>query len=180
MPNLGALKNFQKALNNVALISCHSMPLCFHSHCRFYTNWLTYWLGNAGTTINRQIVLIIPKYLRIFQTTQKILAKFSYPKNPGIENFKPPKNNLLTSFSRPECWALESGIKLKDSGIPLVIGIWNPGSTDKESGFNSVESRIQDCLGLLYTGRYDKKRCPVILQPSTTWLSSNRNECQCI
>ena len=221
------------------------MPFRCHSRCRSYTDWLTYWLGNAGTTTNRQTVLITPKYPRINQTTQKLLAKFSYPKNPGIENFK-PKTTILwrhvfrqrqlktktkkrrifwnTKFSHrtmsqiyglytnvsmtipfllvfklvlfnsckviripasknfclwnSECWALESGIQLKDSGTPLVIGIRNPGFTDKESGFNSVESRIQDCLGFLYTGRYDKKRFPVILQPSTTWLSFNRNECQ--
>ena len=36
----------------------------------------------------------------------------------------------------PEYWALESGTHLKDSGIPLTIGIQNPSSSDKE--WNSV------------------------------------------
>ena len=44
--------------------------------------------------------------------------------------------------------ALESGIQLKKSGIPLTIGIRNPNSTDEEPGsrIHCVESRIQDCL----------------------------------
>ena len=32
----------------------------------------------------------------------------------------------------PEPWALESGIQLKESGIPLTIGIQNQSSTDKD------------------------------------------------
>ena len=35
-----------------------------------------------------------------------------------------------------ESWSLESGIQLKESGIPLTIGIQNPSSTDKD--WNSV------------------------------------------
>ena len=61
----------------------------------------------------------------------------------------------------PESWTLESVIPLKESGILLTIGIGQPRSTDKESGFwclesgiHSVESRIQDCLGLPYIVRY--------------------------
>ena len=38
----------------------------------------------------------------------------------------------------PEPWALESGIQLKQSGIPLTIGIQNPSSTDKD--WNPVPS----------------------------------------
>ena len=33
-----------------------------------------------------------------------------------------------------ESWSLESGIQLKESGIPLTIGIRNPSSTEKEPG----------------------------------------------
>ena len=42
---------------------------------------------------------------------------------------------------------LKPGIQLKTSVIPLTIGIRNPSSTDKESGIQGVQSRIQDCLG---------------------------------
>ena len=31
-------------------------------------------------------------------------------------------------------WALESGLQFKESGIPPAIGIWNPISSDRESG----------------------------------------------
>ena len=64
---------------------------------------------------------------------------------------------LLVEYA--ESWAFESGIQLKESGMPLTIEIQNPGSTDKdwnqylESVIHSaVESRIQNCLGLPYMG----------------------------
>jgi len=50
-----------------------------------------------------------------------------------------------------ESWALESGIQLKESGIPQTTGIQNPSSTDKDwnqlPGIRNPRSRIQDCLG---------------------------------
>ena len=36
---------------------------------------------------------------------------------------------------------------------PATFGLWNPESTDTESGIHSVESRIQGSLGLPYMGR---------------------------
>ena len=52
-----------------------------------------------------------------------------------------------------ESWHLESGIQLKESGIPLEIGIRKPTFTDKETkihyrepGIHSMDSRIQDCF----------------------------------
>ena len=60
--------------------------------------------------------------------------------------WKPNPGNL-------ESQTLESGIQLKEFGIPLMSGIQHPSSTDKEStiqylesGIHGVESRIQDCL----------------------------------
>ena len=41
----------------------------------------------------------------------------------------------------PESWDLKSGIQLKESGIPLAIGIQNSSSTDKD--WNPVP-RIQN------------------------------------
>ena len=59
----------------------------------------------------------------------------------------------------PESWVLESGVQLKESGLPpAIIGIENPSSTDKdwngvlESGIRDVESRTPDYLGLPYMG----------------------------
>ena len=50
----------------------------------------------------------------------------------------------------PESFTSEFGIQLKESGIPLTIGIRNPSSTDKvrnpESGIHGVKSTIQDYL----------------------------------
>ena len=31
----------------------------------------------------------------------------------------------------PESWALNSRIQLKEAGVRLTIGIWNPNSTDR-------------------------------------------------
>ena len=44
----------------------------------------------------------------------------------------------------------ESRIHLKESGIPLTIGIQNPSSTDK---YWNPESSTQDCPGFPYMGR---------------------------
>ena len=51
------------------------------------------------------------------------------------------------------------GIQLKESGIPLTMGMQNPSSTDEgwdpvpESGIHSVTSRVQDCLEFPYMAR---------------------------
>ena len=54
----------------------------------------------------------------------------------------------------PESWALECRIQLKESGIPLRIGIRNPSFTGKESvlqhlesGIHGAEPRMQDYFG---------------------------------
>ena len=63
-------------------------------------------------------------------------------RDPGIFAFgirNPEYSCLLDSKS----WALESAVHVKESGIPLMIGIPNPSSTEKESEINSVESRMQ-------------------------------------
>ena len=82
------------------------------------------------------------------QLTNFVTAAFS----PHVWNswLRNPGNLCLWN---PESWALESGIQLKESGIPLTIEIRNQSSTDKESGIqyfesemHGVESRIQDCL----------------------------------
>ena len=39
-----------------------------------------------------------------------------------------------------ECWALASGIQLKESWIPLTIEVQNPSSSEKESGIQFLKS----------------------------------------
>ena len=62
----------------------------------------------------------------------------------------------------PESWVLESGIQLKESGIPQIFWIRNPISIDKrlessnwklESTVWNPESRIKDCLGFPNMGQ---------------------------
>ena len=47
--------------------------------------------------------------------------------------YRIPEFSNSENFMNPEPWALESRIQLKESGIPLTIGIWNPTFTDNES-----------------------------------------------
>ena len=49
----------------------------------------------------------------------------------------------------PESWALESGVQLEESGIPLRTGNRNPSITDKESGIYDVKSRSKFFLDSL-------------------------------
>ena len=57
----------------------------------------------------------------------------------------------------PEPWTLKCRKQLKESRIPVTIGIRDPSFTDKESGIQYLESGIhgdesviQDCLGFPY------------------------------
>ena len=71
-------------------------------------------------------------------------------KNSQVETPPPPRMTLLAPYEAiqiPEVrkfLLVESGIQLKESGIPLTFGILNPSSTDKEFGIQYRESRIQD------------------------------------
>ena len=77
--------------------------------------------------------------------------------NPNL-NFKPCcgiRNPRKFCLWNPESWVLESGIQIKESGIPITIGIQNSTVLQKNTGIqhleswiHSVESRIQDCAGL--------------------------------
>ena len=64
---------------------------------------------------------------------------------------------------------MESEIQLKKYGIPLMIGIWNPIITKKESGIQGVESRIPDCLGLPYMPYINKAFGFNIYKPGSLW-----------
>ena len=68
---------------------------------------------------------------------------------------------FLVDSGNPRLWNPEHTWELKESGIPITIKIRNPNSTDKETGFqyleskiHGVESRIQNCLGFLSMGRF--------------------------
>ena len=56
--------------------------------------------------------------------------------------------NIESGILNPESWVLDSGIQLKDSRIPLTIGIQNPSSTDKYwnpvPGIRNPHRRIQN------------------------------------
>ena len=69
-------------------------------------------LGYAGTTMNLQIVSNTQKIPSKSSHPKKILAKFSYPKNPDIINFKPKK--ILLSSRSLKIWSNPLGSKLKE------------------------------------------------------------------
>ena len=77
-------------------------------------------------------------------------------RNPGDLCLQNPKSQEIFAcgIRNPESSVLKSVIQLKKSKIPLTTGIQNTISADKESGIqypefgiDSVESRIQDCIG---------------------------------
>ena len=68
------------------------------------------------------------------------------------------RNSSKFCLCNPEYCALESGIQLKESGIPLTmesrirVTLKKSGIQYLESGIHGVESRIQDWLWLPYMG----------------------------
>ena len=83
------------------------------------------------------------------------MVRCCYSRCCAKENLAPCKGIWIPELKlwNLEPWALESGIQLKESGIPLTIGIQNPSCTDKDRNpvpvmwNNGVKSRIQDGLG---------------------------------
>ena len=80
------------------------------------------------------------------------MASFKVSRIPESRKFCFAIPNPINFACKFRTSASESGIQLKESGILLTIGIWNPNSTDKESEIQHLESRIQDCLRLPYMG----------------------------
>ena len=69
---------------------------------------------------------------------------------PNLSGIRIPEFREFFGVWNPQSWVLESGIQLKESRIPLTIGIQNPGSTEiqyLEYVVNGVEPPIQDCIG---------------------------------
>ena len=63
----------------------------------------------------------------------------------------------------PESWALESGIQLKESGIPLTIGMRTPSSSDKDQ--NPVPGiRISPRRGI-----QNPRSCWILLHGTIVW-----------
>ena len=95
----------------------------------------------------------------IFKWAKPIFMPFAHAEysrfwNPKTLYFWNPESETFCLWSR-ECRALESVIQLKESGIPLTIGIHEISSTDKKSGYqylksgiHGVDSGFQDCHGL--------------------------------
>ena len=65
-----------------------------------------------------------------------------------------------------ESQALESGIHLKESGIPLTLGIRNPSSTDKESAIQYFESGV-------HNPRQSGTALLVVSLAAVFWMSRN-------
>ena len=62
------------------------------------------------------------------------MVRCCYSRCCAKENLAPCKGIWIPELKlwNLEPWALESGIQLKESGIPLTIGIQNPSCTDKD------------------------------------------------
>ena len=108
----------------------------------------------------------------IIKFTLHVWGDFLEPSGPSVAGkspharefwFKNPGIFLLVELV--ESWALESGIHLKESRIPLTIAIQNPSFTDEKSGIQFLEPGIRGvesrrfalvswhyCLGFLTWG----------------------------
>ena len=72
-------------------------------------NYSCMWPKYTGITTTLRIGLNTPKNLYLNQVTQKrLLTKYPTQRNPGIENFKPPK--ILWSFLSFEIWSTHPGL----------------------------------------------------------------------
>ena len=83
-------------------------------------------------------------------------SRFRSPRNHCLRN--PESGKLFLEVPKSE--ALESGIRLEGSRIPLTIGIWNPNSTDK------VRNPV---LGI-------RNRQRGIQNPTLSWISLHGGE----
>ena len=81
--------------------------------------------------------------------------------NPGYFSLWDSESAIFLLVDDPESWASESGIQVKESGIPLATGIRNP---------QPVKSRIQDCLGFppywVFSHEFTAESAPVPNQTS--------------
>ena len=89
-------------------------------------------------------------HLKFRQCAQKFTAS-----STSAPKLKFKLKVLLRNLESQKILLMESGIQIKESGIPITIGIQNSTVLQKntgiqylESGIHSVESRIQDCAGL--------------------------------
>ena len=70
------------------------------------------------------------------------LAMLVYQKKNSEEISPHVKESGIFCFESGSL-ALESGLQFKESGIPPAIGIWNPSSSDRESGIQLNTSLVQ-------------------------------------
>ena len=129
------------------------------------SHWLHHWV--TGYNRGKEDMIIVTKRLQTIQPVRGIpvtvSSNFNWPhvRESGfcyLGSFclwNPEFGKFLLQSGIWNLRALESGIKLKESGI--LLGIRNPISTNKESEIYYLESgiqnskfRTQNCLVLLY------------------------------
>ena len=119
------------------------------------------------TTANETIATVDSKVMqgtchtRALYTAHLTMTTDFAPCKVLVIRIRNPENFVESGIRKHFClwntesWALESRIQLKESEVPLMIGILiqNPSSTDIESGIqylqsriHSVKSKMQDCL----------------------------------
>ena len=128
-----------------------------------YYNWLIRFCGYWNFLWFYHALLWTFNFWKAFVTVKSSSFKRKSSSAPSVCNwhvfvspraresaFRTPGNFCLWN---KEPWALESGIQLKQSGIPLTIAIRTPRSTGRgsgiqylKSGIHGMESTIQDCL----------------------------------
>ena len=77
-------------------------------------------------------------FLSFFFVVFFCLFFFAFQGNGFVTLFKKFGNQGKFCLWNPGSRALESGIQLKEFGIPLTIGIKNPSSTELKSGIRNI------------------------------------------
>ena len=77
-------------------------------------------------------------FLSFFFVVFFVCFFFAFLGNGFVTLYKKFGNQGKFCLWNPGSRALESGIQLKEFGIPLTIGIKNPSSTDLKSGIRNI------------------------------------------
>ena len=107
----------------VLVVEWYVTCLQFHSDRKWWPP------SKKGTLYSTEAQNKVWQQNRKYKTWLLYIYIFSIPPHVRESGFRNQRNFCLWN---PESWALESGIQLKEIGIPLTIGNWNKSSTDKD------------------------------------------------
>ena len=149
---------------------CISLKRLEHISDHSHISSICIWTAGVAVSCNAQS-LYFGSMMRITRITPCWAGKFCL-RNPELVEFR---------LWNMEFWVLESGVQLKESGIPQTIGIRNPSSSFLEKWgiqywnleIHSVESRIQDRLRFPFMGWLENLNSKSTLKSTSKSISKS-------